>query len=204
MFHTILTLLVLHVIALSSPGPDTLMVIRESSLGKHNGFACAFGISLGVLVYSLLIILGLSLLLQQYHFIHYLISLFGAVYLFYVGIKLIKSRGMKETSFKKHHVKLKRKSIKTGFITNISNPKAMIYFTSVFSQFKIVGIPQIAFTIFAITAVTWLWFSMVARVVSTQKIRHLFFQKSAVFDKISGGLFLLFAAALMADMLFHH
>ena len=202
MLHPLLTLLFIHVIALSTPGPDTLVVIRESSLNKHNGISCAFGISIGALIYSLLIVLGLSFVLHKYHFIHYVISILGAIYLLSVGIQLLKSKGMRYSGYHKGELKKKKKSVLNGLLTNLSNPKAIIYFTSVFSQFKITGWFQISYTVFAIMVVTFLWFSMIATFISTKKIRALFFQKSILFDRISGCLFLTFSFVLILKMIF--
>ena len=198
--HSIFALLFIHLIAVSTPGPDTLVVIKESSISKNNGLFCIFGICLGVLLYTSLIILGLSAILNTHHFIHTIISTLGVFYLCWIGINLLKSKGIQFSSLKKVEIRAKRKSIRNGLLTNLSNPKAIIYFTSVFSQFKIQGGFRITLTIFSIILVTFLWFLLISTFINTPVIRSYFFKKSIIFDKISGAIFLLFSLILFLQM----
>ena len=51
-----------HFIALTSPGPDTAIIIRQVTLhGRKSGFIAALGIGFGISVHCFLAISGISL-----------------------------------------------------------------------------------------------------------------------------------------------
>ena len=118
-----------HLFAVMSPGPDTAIIIREVSLNKRRGgLFCAFGIGVGILIHCYLAIFGISTLLVSNNIAGDLISMFGSFYLIFIGISSFKSES--QTSEKSHLIS---SSFINGFITNIFNIKAFIFFISLFS-----------------------------------------------------------------------
>ena len=76
-----------HFLAVASPGPDTLIIIRQSlKYGRRGGFLTALGIGCGILIHSYLAIFGISSLIFQFDFIKNIIIVFGSVYLIYLGL----------------------------------------------------------------------------------------------------------------------
>ena len=76
-----------HFLAVASPGPDTLIIIRQSlKYGRRGGFLTALGIGCGILIHSYLAIFGISSLIFQFDFIKDIIIVFGSVYLIYLGL----------------------------------------------------------------------------------------------------------------------
>ena len=117
-----------HLFAVMSPGPDTAIIIREFHLIKEGGLFCAFGIGVGILIHCYLAIFGISTLLLSNNIAGDLISMFGSFYLIFIGISSFKSE--LQTSKKSQ---LMSSSFINGFITNIFNIKAFIFFISLFS-----------------------------------------------------------------------
>ena len=79
-----------HIIALTSPGPDTAIIIRQVSLyGRRAGVLAALGIGVGIYIHCLLAINGLSLLIISNVFYKFIISVIGSAYIFYLGIKML-------------------------------------------------------------------------------------------------------------------
>ena len=65
-----------HLIALTSPGPDTAIVIRQVSIhGRIEGIKTAIGIGFGILVHCILAISGISLLILANDLYKFIISL---------------------------------------------------------------------------------------------------------------------------------
>ena len=79
-----------HLVALTSPGPDTLIVIRESSLnGRSGGIRAAIGIGIGIYFHCLLAINGISLILLSDPTLSKSIGVIGGLYLIYIGLTMI-------------------------------------------------------------------------------------------------------------------
>ena len=76
-----------HIIALTSPGPDTAIIIRQVSLyGRKSGVLAALGIGLGIYIHCLLAINGLSLLVVSNVLYKFIISVIGVNIKFFKGL----------------------------------------------------------------------------------------------------------------------
>ena len=84
---------------------------------------CAFGIGVGILIHCYLAIFGISTLLLSNNIAGDLISMFGSFYLIFIGISSFKSESMTSKESK-----LIASSFINGFITNIFNIKAFVFF----------------------------------------------------------------------------
>ena len=120
-----------HLIALTSPGPDTAIVLRQVSLhGRVEGIKAAIGIGLGIYVHCLLAINGISLIILSNDLYKLIISLIGGAYIFYLGMTMLVSNSQVSTEINNNQSK---NSFLNGLITNIFNIKAFLFFVSLFS-----------------------------------------------------------------------
>ncbi|MDC1241595.1 LysE family translocator [Gammaproteobacteria bacterium] len=150
-----------HLIALTSPGPDTAIIIRQVNLhGRRAGTYASIGIGFGIYAHCLLAINGISLFIITNDIYKLIVSLIGSIYIFYLGIRMaFPSNNAKEndqaisSSF--------YGSFTSGLITNIFNIKAFIFFVSLFSML-IDSIDGLFFYIypiyFSITSALWFMF----------------------------------------------
>jgi len=150
-----------HLIALTSPGPDTAIIIRQVNLhGRRAGINASIGIGFGIYAHCLLAINGISLFIITNDIYKLIVSLIGSIYIFYLGIRMaFPSNNAKEndqaisSSF--------YGSFTSGLITNIFNIKAFIFFVSLFSML-IDSIDGLFFYIypiyFSITSALWFMF----------------------------------------------
>lgn len=89
---SLLTLLTVHIIALMSPGPDFALVVQNSGrYGRQTGITIAFGLSLGILLHSILSLTGASFLIHQQPTLFAILQTAGGSYLLWLGIKAVKS-----------------------------------------------------------------------------------------------------------------
>jgi threonine/homoserine/homoserine lactone efflux protein len=73
-----------------TPGTDTMYIVSRSiSQGRTAGIYSALGISAGVVVHTLLAAFGLSVILMQSAFLFNFIKIVGAIYLAYLGIRML-------------------------------------------------------------------------------------------------------------------
>ena len=121
-----------HLIALTSPGPDTAIVIRQVSIhGRLEGIKTSLGIGFGILVHCFLAISGISLLILANDLYKFVISLIGGMYILYLGLTMYLS-GEAQSSDNNSKIS-KNNSFYIGLITNIFNIKAFLFFVSLFA-----------------------------------------------------------------------
>ncbi|MBI3419018.1 MAG: LysE family transporter [Proteobacteria bacterium] len=189
------------IVAVMAPGPDFVMAVRNSVLhGRKAGMMTALGFTAGVSIHITYCILGLSAIIAQSLWLFTLLKYAGAGYLIYIGVKALRSKGM-------HHVNLKNgeRSAKTaasafrdGFLTNLLNPKAILFFFALFTQIVQPHQPIAHLLAYGLScmAIMIVWFSSVALFLTQARIRNVFLKISAALDKACGALFILLGIRL--------
>jgi threonine/homoserine/homoserine lactone efflux protein len=119
-----------------TPGQDTMYILgRTLTQGKKAGIISVLGINTGVLCHTVFAALGLALLLQTQPVVYAFIKMTGALYLIYLGIKMLSTA----RKMKAHPLELPRTSNKRlfvdGFLTNLFNPKVALFFITFLPQF---------------------------------------------------------------------
>ncbi|SAL17022.1 LysE type translocator protein [Caballeronia sordidicola] len=146
------TLFILAVVLLSvTPGPDTAYVVgRSVAQGRGAGVVSALGIAAGCLVHTMACAFGLTALLAASATAFTIVKFAGAIYLIYLGVRLIFSKpattvaagpGVPESRVKREPKSL-RQVFMQGFVTNVLNPKVVLFFVSFIPQFVAAGSPH--------------------------------------------------------------
>ncbi|MDO8512753.1 MAG: LysE family transporter [bacterium] len=172
------------------------MAVRNSLVySKKTGLWTAVGFGLGIAVHIFYCLAGLAVVISQSILIFNTIKLLGAGYLIYIGLKSFyaKSSKLDVGEYKPRKDISALSAIKTGFLTNVLNPKATLFFLSLFT---FVISPTTPFMIMLIIGGimiinTILWFSLVAVLLSHKRIRTVFERFQNVFNKTFGGLLLI-------------
>ena len=121
--------------AVISPGPDFAMVSRNSLLlSRRTGVLTALGIAAGVCIHVSYTLLGVGLLIQQSLWLFNLIKLAGAAYLIFLGIKMLRARPVTHDELVSQPALSSLGALRTGFLTNVLNPKTTIFIVSLFMQ----------------------------------------------------------------------
>lgn len=122
-----------------SPGPDLLLI---SSNASARGFKAGWSISLGIfiagLVQTALVALGLGQLMQTIPAIAFTVKIIGALYLSWLGLQMLKTWFAKrDGSPTLQNVSSldTRQLMLQGFMNNIMNPKALLFFSLFLPQF---------------------------------------------------------------------
>ncbi|WP_156293317.1 threonine export protein RhtC [Serratia oryzae] len=192
-----LTVAMVHLIALMSPGPDFFFVSQTAvSRSRREAMMGVIGISLGVMVWAGVALLGLNLILQKMAWLHQIIMVAGGLYLCWMGWQLLRSaRAQNAQSAPVEDVAVvlpkAGRSFIRGLLTNLSNPKAVIYFGSVFSLFvgEDVGAGARWGLFILITGETLVWFSLVAVVFALPAMRRGYQRLAKWIDGVAGVLF---------------
>jgi threonine efflux protein len=195
MLMLFLTVALVHLIALMSPGPDFFFVSQTAaSRSRREAMMGVVGISLGIVVWAGVALMGLHLILQKMAWLHQVIMVGGGIYLCWMGWQLLRSaRAQQAPPAAEAQVALPKagRSFIRGFLTNLSNPKAVIYFGSVFSLFvgDSVGAGARWGLFLLIVAETFVWFSLVAVVFALPAMRRGYQRLAKWIDGVAGVLF---------------
>lgn len=197
MLMLFLTVALVHLIALMSPGPDFFFVSQTAaSRSRREAMMGVMGISLGIVVWAGVALMGLHLILQKMAWLHQIIMVGGGIYLCWMGWQLLRSarsQNAQRVAAPEVKVALPKpgRSFIRGFLTNLSNPKAVIYFGSVFSLFvgDDVGAGARWGLFLLIIAETFVWFSLVAVVFALPTMRRGYQRLAKWIDGLAGVLF---------------
>ena len=134
----ILTIAVVHMLALISPGPDFAFITRQSLVySRRTGVYTAIGIGLGILVHVAYSIVGIGYIIAQSMVVFTIVKLLGAAYLLFIGWKALKSKPSSTENnvlLEKQNELSPRAAVWMGFLTNALNAKASLFFLGLFTQ----------------------------------------------------------------------
>jgi len=205
------TICALHFVAQLSPGPDVLLIAKSAASNtRRNTLQIIAGISSGIVVWLwvVLTLLGFTVLVQQFAWIQQVLMLIGGLFLAKMGWGML-SGGWQSWQQRKQfddtqvQIPTPKNYFLLGLFTNLSNPKILIYFSSVFalalsSSASASLKAQLAVIIPIQTFVTFTLFMLL---LSTPTLKKLYQRSGSYIDMVSGALFLLFAVWLWLDAL---
>jgi RhtB (resistance to homoserine/threonine) family protein len=195
-----LTIVVAHGLAVASPGPDFAIVLRQSLVhGRRAGVWTSVGIGCGLSVHISYCVLGLAFVLRHSPAALSVVKYLGAAYLASIGLQALRSRP-RAADLPAAPVPPPdaRGAWTTGFLVNLLNPKAALFFLALFPLAVSPATPrliQVGYGLWmALTTVAW--FSFVAFVFTREEVRRKFLRHGHWIDRMLGIVFLGFAVSL--------
>jgi RhtB (resistance to homoserine/threonine) family protein len=131
--------LLISVLLILIPGPDTAIVTKHALLaGRRGGTSAAIGVSTGLAIWTLAAAVGLAAVLRASEVAFLALKIAGAIYLVWMGVQLLRrppaapplesDEGVRSRS-------VTRKAARQGLLSDLSNPKVAVFFTSFLPQF---------------------------------------------------------------------
>lgn len=192
------TIAFVHLLGAMSPGPDLAMSLRNSlTYSRRTGIFTAVGFGLGVAVHVAYCIAGIAVVIARSILVFSTIKYLGAAYLLYVGIQSVVSRqaGMETGAVTRREDISPLTAVRMGFLTNILNPKATLFFLGLFTVVISPAAPPprsiliIAGLVMVVDTV--LWFSFVAVFLNERHVRSFFERFQGYFNRAFGGFLIL-------------
>jgi RhtB (resistance to homoserine/threonine) family protein len=198
-----LTILVIGLFAIMSPGPNLAITLRHSLVySRKAGIFTAIGLATGNMIHTSYCLIGIGVLITQSFLLFTMLKWLGAVFLLYIGYKSLRAKLYSG----QHTLENNRKDInpltafRIGFLTNLLNPKVTLFFLALFTQFIKPHTPVPIQVLYGITMVSleFVWFSLVSLLISQDFIRKPFLSISHWVERGTGvvliglGLLLLF------------
>jgi len=197
-----LTVALVHLLAVASPGPDFAVVVRESvTQGQRAGLWTALGVGSGIFVHIAYSLLGIGLIVSQSILLFNLFKWLAAGYLVYLGWKALRARPQLEAATLTAGpvpTRRARQAFAVGFVTNGLNPKATLFFLSLFTVVISHDTPlavQAGYGLYLACATT-LWFCLVAWLFSRDRVRAGFARMGHWFDRVTGAVLIALGARL--------
>ena len=189
-----LTVALIHLLAVASPGPDFAVVVRESvAHGRKAGTYTAMGVGTAIFLHVGYSLLGIGLIVSQSIVLFNALKWAAAAYLLYIGFKALRAKPASASDAPVNVAggeRTARGAFTSGFITNGLNPKATLFFLSLFTVVINPHTPlwvQAGYGVYLAVA-TGLWFCMVARLFSQERVRAGFARMGHWFDRAMGGV----------------
>ncbi|MDP9807262.1 threonine/homoserine/homoserine lactone efflux protein [Rhizobium tibeticum] len=173
-----------------SPGPSFVVVSRIAmSRSRLDGLAAALGMGIGGVAFSVLALAGLTALLSQFEWLYLALKVAGGAYLVYIAFRIW--RGAREPihvgDAASDHRALAR-SFTTALLTQVSNPKAIVVYASIFAALlpKTVPLGLVFALPIGVFAVEAGWYTVVALAFSAKHPRRLYLASKTWIDRLAG------------------
>jgi threonine efflux protein len=188
-----------------APGPDTLAVVSTALGGSRKaGLAVAAGCAVASLIWASTSLAGLALLFERAQRLYHLVRIGGALYLIVVGAALLWSAYRQCATAPSGTIATRAvngslvRAFRLGLLTDLSNPKAAAFFTSLFA----VALPADAsfelelLIVAAVGVIAGAWYALIAMTVSLSSIARLYARGRHALEAIAGLLFIGLGARL--------
>lgn len=192
-------------LAAMSPGPSIAVVINYTlSGGRWAGISCALGHGVAIAIYAFVSAFGLLIIFDKSIVIFNIIQLVGIVVLLILGIKLLTSQAQFISTSNKVISGSHWRAARDGFLIAFVNPKVLVFFTALFSQFlheDMYVSEKISLGLVA-AIIDMLWYSLVTvLIVHTSAVVRLQ-QQAWMLDRLFGCLLIVFCIYFSKAILF--
>lgn len=202
MLNQFFSIAVIVLLGAMLPGPDFAFVVKNTLLySRRSGIFTSLGIATAALVHITYCALGLAIVISKSIVIFSIIKYIGAAYLIYLGIQSLASKKSKQLidpcKPKKSKISAYT-SFRQGFLCNLLNPKATLFFLALFTMVIDANIPSWVMFIYAIEMfmLIALWFSSLVIILSHPKFSRLLEKSEKYIAKILGIFLIGFGLAL--------
>ena len=192
------TIAIIHLLAVASPGPDFAVVTKNSLFHSRKiGIYTALGVACGIMVHVSYCLLGIGLVISRSIPLFDAIKYVGSAYLLYIGYKSLKAKPVapledgqvsdldsdrtdrtdrsdnSRMETKDKTILTPKKAVRSGFLTNVLNPKATLFFLAIFTQVIDPSTPKIIQAGYGLETmvITFVWFALVSLLFSNGRIK---------------------------------
>ena len=172
MLTTLLTIWILHVAAMATPGANVLLVSQLAASDRaESAMFAALGVTLGGFIWASSAVLGVHAIFQAFPGLRLALQIAGGIYLLVVATRLWRSGG---AALPESSASVSRAAaFRLGFLTNITNPKSALFFGSVFAaSFPAAPSPALQMAAVAMIVLNALcWHTLLAYLFSRARVR---------------------------------
>ena len=189
------------IVGAMSPGPSMALIIRNSiKYGRVSGILSSVGHAIGIGIYAGVSVAGLQIILINNIFLFNTIQFCGSVFLLVLGILFLRDAEQKLS------IQDKQKSVNSfmqGFAISILNPKILIWFAAIFSQFiEISSTNFVKLTMVLIaSSIDGLWYIILTIIVTGFGLKQFLENNTKIIQNISGAVLIFISIIILYNTL---
>lgn len=207
-FALFLTVATAHLLCVMSPGPDLAMVTRQTlAYGRSAGVWTALGIGSGISFHVAWAMFGMGLMIEHFPMLLDVLRYGGALFLIYMGSQAIRAKASITDSSDRQRAEPGSAAhlYGIGVLTNVLNPKAMLFFMALCSAVITAATPvwlRLSLGLWMVVS-TAAWFSMVSVTLSHPRIRQRLINSGYLIDRAMGAILLALGIGMIVSGLLH-
>lgn len=196
-------LLIAWIAAIALPGPDVFLLLKLGIRERRAAVLAALGIMTGNFIWATASVLGMSAVIRVFPALLPALQTAGSLVLIWLGVQSIRG-GVRQLRQRVDapDLSISQRPYALGFVTNIANPKALIFFTALLSQFIPAHTTWVtSASIIIVMMVTGVaWFVGVALASSSRAFRAWFGRATPWFDIVAGAVFVIVALTILVEV----
>lgn len=186
---TLATIGLVHLLAAMSPGPSFLITARTAvARSRADGIKVALGLGAGSIVWAAAALLGLNLLFHQFHWLFIGMKVAGALFLLWIAYQILRHAADPVDMDEAAGGESGRSPLLRGFLTQLSNPKVVVFFGSIFVAMLPSQPP--AWMIVALMVIVTLnevvWYTLVSLFFGSAPVRRFYLTAKRWIDRATG------------------
>ena len=137
MYETTIMVATIATLGMLSPGPDFFLIIKNAARYQRSAaLMTAFGVIVAIALHMSYCVAGLAVLITTTPWLFNILKYAGAAYLIWIGIKSLLPQSSQHIDLTntQHEVVTFKKAFMQGFLCNVLNPKATLFFLAMFTQ----------------------------------------------------------------------
>ena len=188
------------IVGAMSPGPSLALVIRNNiSYNRLAGIMTSVGHGLGIAVYATMTVFGLGLILQTNPSLFVIIQVLGLIFLFFLGILFIFQKQSNEVINENQN---QINSFFQGFLIAVINPKILIWFAAIYSQFISIE-ANLTFNLILISTASIIdatWYIIISIIITGPGVKNFLIDKKQLIQKCTGFILLIISLSLLFNI----
>ena len=199
-FYIWLQLSLVCLLGAMSPGPSVALIINNTiKKNRLNGIITSIGHGLGVSFYALLAVLGLGILIENYFNIFIGFQITGSCFLIAIGLHAIFSANKHEINEINSEKVISASSFIQGFLIAFLNPKILVFFTALFSQFIHTDAIISDKIILVLTPgiIDTVWYIFISIAITFYSVNNFININKVIIQKVMGSLLIIIALTIL-------
>lgn len=178
-----------------SPGPSFVAITYKALVAtRPQVLALTAGIVVINAVWAASALFGIRTLLELFPWLFWSIKIAGASYLVWFGWRLLTRKKTISNTENTKHTTGKFAAFREGLLANLSNPKSMLFYTSIFSvsvpaQASLSLLLELVAVVFIVSAI---WYGFLAMAMSSKGVKALYIKSGKYIERTCGSLLMLF------------
>jgi threonine/homoserine/homoserine lactone efflux protein len=186
-------------LAMLSPGPDMILVMRNTlTTGQRGGGLTALGVLTGNLIHIAYCTLGIALLLSRSPLAYNVMRVASAIYLIYLGVQSLRRDRTNHVEPDASAGGRPTAPYLQGLVNNVLNPKGILFYLGVFSQVvtQDMSFAQAAFLVTVMVGVSTVFWIIFIQTLHLPMIRAWFDRSTAAINRVFGFVLIMLGATV--------